>query len=144
MKWNWGTKIVIAFVIFCGLMIFMVIKSFEQDFHLVTENYYQEELAYQERIDAIENTSRKGLIPNLEGTAKNVIISFELTDEKYPTGDIQFYRPENANLDRFYDIKGLETVIPKSELARGRYILKIDWEFDGEKYYYEKEVSISK
>ena len=57
MKWNWGTKIALSFVGFCGLMIFMTVKSFNTDFHLVTEDYYAEELQYQDHIDRVKNLS---------------------------------------------------------------------------------------
>ncbi|MCK5400025.1 MAG: FixH family protein, partial [Flavobacteriaceae bacterium] len=50
MKMNWGTGIVIAFIGFIAFIMFFVItmstnKKYEHD--LVTEDYYKEELEYQ-------------------------------------------------------------------------------------------------
>ena len=142
MKWNWGTKIVIAFVIFCGLMIFMVVKSFEQDFHLVTEDYYQQELRYQEKIDQIANARLIDYKPELQGTPEEVSVSFELSTP--PTGSIHFYRPDNYRLDKIFEITDNKTTISKSDLAKGRYIVKINWEHEETKYYVEQEVLITK
>ena len=120
----------------------MVIKSFEQDFHLVTEDYYQQELKYQDKIDQMANAKLIDYRPEFEGTDETVTVSFEL--EPPPTGQIHFYRPENANLDRIFDIERNETIIPKSELARGRYLVQVSWEHEELKYYVEQEVIISK
>ena len=55
MKINWGTGIVIAIVAFIGFILYFVItmstdKTYSYD--LVTDKYYQQELKYQQEIDA--------------------------------------------------------------------------------------------
>ena len=85
MKINWGTGIVIAIVLFMSFIMYFVIsmstdKKFSHD--LVTEKYYEKELAYQDQIDAEENTrqlkegirivkSEKGLLIYLPKELKN-------------------------------------------------------------------------
>ena len=54
MKLNWGTGIVIAFVGFISFIMYFVItmntdKALDHD--LVTEDYYKEELEFQNDID---------------------------------------------------------------------------------------------
>ena len=44
---NWGNKITLVFIGFVILVITMVIFSMKQEFHMVEENYYEEEIAYQ-------------------------------------------------------------------------------------------------
>ena len=70
MKWNWGTGIAITLVLFIGLMSFMVFKSTQQRFDLVSENYYEEELNYQEVIDQKRNSSNVSLNQIKEGIKK--------------------------------------------------------------------------
>ena len=58
MKINWGTGIVIGMALFISFIMYLVInmltdKKFDHD--LVTEEYYQEELHYQEEINAETN-----------------------------------------------------------------------------------------
>ena len=51
MKINWGTKIVILYSSFVIMMLGMVFFAVNQEFHLVTDNYYEEELLFQEQIN---------------------------------------------------------------------------------------------
>ena len=58
MKINWGTAIVIAFVCFISFIMYFVIsmstnKKYEHD--LVVEDYYQQELKYQNDINKEEH-----------------------------------------------------------------------------------------
>ncbi len=142
MKWNWGTKITLSFILFCGLMIFMVIKSFQQDFHLVAEDYYAQELQYQERIDQLKNASKLNYKPELSGSRESITIRFDVDGEL--NGEIYFYRPDNSTFDKTFELNGTQTIISKNDLVEGRYIAKITWSHDDEKYYFEKEVFIVK
>ena len=65
MKINWGTGIVLAFIGFIAFIMYFVIsmninKDYQHD--LVTDDYYKEELEYQNDIDKEENAN------NLEKT----------------------------------------------------------------------------
>ena len=53
-KWNWGTGLAIALGLFVLSMGYTMYLVFQQRFDLVTTNYYEEELAYQETIDRKE------------------------------------------------------------------------------------------
>ncbi len=58
MKFNWGTGIVLAFVAFIAFIMYFVILASTNNranHDLVTEEYYKEELAYQNEIDALTN-----------------------------------------------------------------------------------------
>ncbi len=66
--WNWGTGITITFIIYCALVIAAVARSFQEDVHLVTDEYYKEELQFQQQIDRTQN-------------AYNATEVFELTSE---------------------------------------------------------------
>jgi len=58
MKFNWGTGIVLAFIAFISFIMYFVInmstnKKYDHD--LVTEQYYNKELKFQEDIDKSKN-----------------------------------------------------------------------------------------
>ncbi|MBQ0741490.1 FixH family protein, partial [Aquimarina celericrescens] len=60
MKLNWGTSIVIAFVLFIGFIMFMVVQMLsnkELEYDLVVESYYQKELTFQEDLDSAQNAA---------------------------------------------------------------------------------------
>ena len=52
---NFGSWITVAFVLFAGLIISLVVVCVRQDVSLVSADYYQQEIKYQSRIDDISN-----------------------------------------------------------------------------------------
>ncbi|MBE9491126.1 MAG: FixH family protein, partial [Bacteroidetes bacterium] len=59
MKINWGTGIVIAFVVFIGFILFLIMLMMSDnklDHELVTEDYYEKGTFYQKEIDAEKNS----------------------------------------------------------------------------------------
>ena len=58
---NWGKGITLTLIAFGTIILSMVAICVKQDdIHLVTQNYYEEEIKYQEQIDKISNTSQLG------------------------------------------------------------------------------------
>lgn len=144
-KWNWGTKLVIAMAAFMLMVLSFVFVMLRQDINLVEKDYYPKGQAHQELIVKIRQT-----MPY----ANEILASFE--DEEIRVSFPAFFRPEtirgsvhlyhridDAN-DRFSDLVINENGIftyPASDLS-GRYILKISWQQDGIDYYTEKNVTI--
>ena len=61
MKINWGTAIVLAFIGFISFIMYFVISmNFNDKYNhdLVTEDYYKEELGYQNDINKQSNAQR--------------------------------------------------------------------------------------
>ncbi len=141
MKLHWGNGIIFSFILFCGFIVYLVIRSFQQEFHLTSENYYQQELAFQNQIKARQNTSNLKVLPAFSSEGGTITLSMNAVPS---FGEILFYRPDNANLDKSYKISEIKTIIPKSELTAGRYIAKLSWREDNVDYYFEKEVVIVK
>ncbi len=54
---GWGWRITILYSSFVVFMIGMAVMAFRQDFDLVSDDYYEEEIAYQGRIDQMTNAS---------------------------------------------------------------------------------------
>jgi len=140
MNWNWGKGIALSFTVFCGLMIFMVIQSFQQDFSLVSGQYYQDELKYQERIDELKRTRAAGL--TLQTASDAEAVTFVINTNAPIAGKIHFYRPDDATLDHEVAFKNAFIRVGKEALNPGRYIAKISWFDKKESYYLEKEITI--
>lgn len=141
MKWNWGTKIALVFIAFCGFMIFLVVKTFQQDIALVSDDYYLEEIKYQDRIDEINGAA------SLDYQVE-VLQSSEYVEANFPAGSsiagqIHFYRPDNERFDRKFEFEG-NAKVKKSELVAGRYKMKIHWTDSEKDYYAEKVILITR
>ena len=140
MKMNWGTAIALSFTCFCGLMVFMVVKSFEQDFHLVSQQYYSDELQYQNRIEELERTRDAG--KQVVARVEEEQVTFIIADDPEAVGKVHFYRPDNAAYDHLATFDQGHAIIAKNQLAPGRYIAKISWQNSSDSYYQEQELII--
>lgn len=128
---------------FMAFILYMVINSFSVESDLVSEDYYQQELDYQSRITAKQNTQ------NLIG-GFDVIIDGEELVVNFPSdfygqemnGAIQIYVPGDASKDKEYAISEnlLAYNFPVSDLAEGNNVIKIHLEVEGKDYYFEKLV----
>ena len=57
MKISWGIKIIIVFAVFAAGIFTMVAVSMMNETDLVSENYYEQEIKYQDQIELLNNSS---------------------------------------------------------------------------------------
>ncbi len=142
---NWGKKIAIVYLSFVGFMGFLVWKCIQQDdIHLVSQDYYQKELAYQDNIDQMNNTNQLSTQLEFDYLSENQIIKLSFPKESIgSTGKINFYRPADARKDFAInlDIANIENQsIPVANLERGLWVVKVLWNKDGKDYYKEEKM----
>ena len=146
MKHNWGTGIVIAFIGFISFIMYFVINmntDKKLDHDLVTEDYYKQELKYQNDIDKEKNA--KTLSANLKWrkTEEGMLISFpENLEPSNISGKVFLYRPSNKQLDfeTTISLSNHNLLIPDKRLLDGRWNIKIDWNYKGNNYLYKEEI----
>jgi len=146
MKLNWGTGIVIAFIGFISFIMYFVINmntDKKLDHDLVTEDYYKQELKYQNDIDKEKNA--KTLSANLKWrkTEEGMLISFpENLEPSNISGKVFLYRPSNKQLDfeTTISLSNHNLLIPDTRLLDGRWNIKIDWNYKGNNYLYKEEI----
>ena len=143
MKIGWGWKIAVLYSGFVVLILGLVIAANRQHFDLVSNDYYEEEIAYQKVLDAGKNQSALSHPLNIHASDK--VVTIEFPDEfksKVLSGDIQFYSPVNAEWDRNFKINALDNSvnISRSALHNTRYTIKISCSVDGKQYYQESEI----
>ena len=141
---SWGKKIAIFYTVFAVSMLSAVIFASMQNFHLVSEDYYQEEIAYENRIQEIKNVQELGEEVQVEQVSDSEF-SFSFPESaQEAVGLIQFYRPSDAGLDQAFPIKLADgkQLIPVDELAGGNWQVQIQWVQDGKAFYQELDVSL--
>ncbi len=146
MKINWGTGIVIAFVLFIAFIMYFVInmnvnKKYDHD--LVTEDYYEQELLHQQEIDKVDNAKELKENVSWKKTDDGILISFPKNlDYKNITGKVFLYRPSNKKLDSEINISLSDhyLLILKTRLLDGRWNIKVDWKYDGKSYLYRESI----
>jgi hypothetical protein len=147
MKINWGTGIVIAFIGFISFIMYFIITMNIDDKYshdLVTEDYYAEELTYQNDIDKLKNT--KALSENItyKKTSEGMIIQFPKNiDFKNISGKVFLYRPSNKQLDfdTAISLSKPYLLIPDNRLVDGRWNIKIDWQYKGKQYLFKESIN---
>ena len=146
MKINWGTGIVIAFVLFISFILFFVVKAStnkKYDYHLVSQDYYKDELNYQKDIDKYNNTKELGIELKFEKTLNGIKISFPSTYQtEIIEGNVSLYRPSNQSLDKnipFVLSEHTTLLIPDQMLVDGRWDIKVSWNENNKEYLYKKE-----
>lgn len=146
MKLNWGSGIALLYSGFVIGILTLVVMSSRQKVDLVTENYYEEELGFQKKIDKIERT-RQLKQPLLWG------VNQEGIQIRYPeemrglgiSGKIKLYCPADNGKDTEFSVQPdstLQQLIPASKLRAGRYQLQIDWQADTATYWNEGVIVI--
>jgi nitrogen fixation protein FixH len=147
MKINWGTGIVLAFIGFIGFILYFVILAStgeNSDHHLVTEDYYQEELVYQNEIDAEANA--KNMAPGFQINKSEEGLLIEIPEAlrfKDLHGTLSLYRPSNKHLDFDLDISlsNSHLLIPDERLLDGRWDIKLRWSEEDKNYLVKKSIT---
>lgn len=144
MKINWGHKIAIVYGFFAIGMLSLVYLTTRENKDLVSENYYAEELEYQKVIDQSSNTASLSQKPLVFYIDDHIEIVFPKEFENTRTAGswlLYFAADQTKDLSgNFITTNGNTKIeIPKS--MKGHYQLKLNWETNKIKYYYEKEIS---
>ncbi len=143
---SWGIRIVIVYVAFVAMIVFMIVRTMGEKVELVTSDYYQEELRFQQQIDKANAVKDLGAVPMITANAEAIEIQFPDTlMQQGITGKIRLYRASDASKDVVMDLRpgadGMQLVSTEN-LLTGLYDVKLSWSSGGEDYYYERSIYI--
>ncbi|NOT50198.1 MAG: hypothetical protein HOP10_02865 [Chitinophagaceae bacterium] len=143
---NWGNKLLLAFLVFGGGMIYLVVRSVKTNYELVEKDYYKSEIAYQQVIDGTNRANQLNSSVRLEQTATGILLSLpdEMRNEVI-SGNVWFYCSYDAKKDRKFslgpDKEGKQLFSPV-DIPAGNYTVKISWNKGGKNYFTEKMLTI--
>lgn len=142
MKFNWGTGIALFYGTFVIVLLYFVIKSTGQDNSLVSEQYYADDLNYQQQYDKLRNA--QALETDLEISRKadseEVILQFP-KDLGVVSGQIRFFCPSDSKQDFAVEVQTDTTftqAVSSKNLKRGMWRVKVDWKAAEVPYYREE------
>ena len=147
MKMNWGTGIVIAFILFIGIVVTTGVYLMNQDVDLVSDDYYDKEIAYQQHIDNVARTAELSSEELILFDGSFITLKLPLNIlTKNVTGEIYLYRPSDSKLDIKLpfspDDNGIQ-IIPIEKLQKGFWRVQFSWQSDNKNYYSEKAIVIN-
>lgn len=145
---SWPVGIAIFYISFVLLLVAFVIFSNFQKVDLVTENYYAEELKYQQQINRMNRAHSLSEPVNwtYNKTDKSLIFKFPAEIDPFKVkGNILFFRPSDAKQDKLTALnltsENTQTIHTKN-LTPGFWKLKIFWKVDNTEYYKEGNLVI--
>ena len=113
------------------------------DHDLVSEDYYADELKYQDQINKLKNSKTLENNIDYQKTTDGLLIKFpkELDYTKIK-GKMFLYRPSNKQLDfeTAISLSNSYLLIPDKRLVDGRWNIKIDWQYKGKSYLFKESI----
>jgi len=145
-KFSWGTGILIGIIIFITLSVTMTVIFMTQDVSLVSVNYYEKSLEYQDEIDKQSRTKSldEQVKINFDGEVVTVLFPSDYLEQNI-SGEIYFYRPSNSTLDFKLPLQMSEKgnqLISIGKLEKGFWRVKLNWTMAGNMYYNERAITI--
>jgi hypothetical protein len=143
MKTSWGHKILFVYLAFVAGTMFLVFKANQQKFDLVTSDYYEQELKFQNVIDQKQRVAELSAPPKISHSVNSVSIQFP--DEflnKEVKGEIYLYRPSDASKDIRKSFTTLQCFagLTLDKNLSGAYEVKLSWQADGNSFYNEQRI----
>ncbi len=154
-KFNWGWGIAIVYSCFVLTFLAFLAYTTTQKVDLVSEDYYNSELTYQSRMNAVNRGKNIEDIIKFNIENKNVTFNLPFESKDIKNGSVKLYRPSNSKLDKSYDLKSL--IVNKSgiidsntisnninlnldKFEKGMWKVQVEWSVVDSLYYFEKTV----
>ncbi len=142
---NWGYKIALVYGGFAAFIISLVVLCARQtDIHLVSPDYYKEEIAYQNQIDQLQNAHQLKERLQFHYKAPQQVLQLHFPAVADRKGEILFFRPSDARKDLKMDVRTDaygDQAIAVGILDKGLWKVKIRWQA-GQKKYLEEETLV--
>lgn len=143
----WPYGIIGSFVLlFCGIATAVTIACTHRD-GLVSENYYEQELNFQERIDAAARAQTSGAALDFNPAQGMLTVTLPAGQRNQPvSGSVHFYRPSAPELDRELTLQprpdGVQ-ILDVSHLAPGNWSVRVAWQSGGQDYYLTQKIVVA-
>jgi hypothetical protein len=141
---NWGKSIILAFVLFTIFIGTLVVICMKQEISLVSKNYYQEELRFQQHINKLNNTEQLKDKPSIQLIPHALKIAYT-NFQNVNDATLTIFCPANAANDKLFNIDNSDentVLIPTSTIAPGMYKARFNWMEDGKEFFIEEIIHI--
>lgn len=143
---NWGVGITIAIAGFMAFILSMVFKANTKQTELYAEDYYEQEINFQKDISARQKGKRYQENIQLEIRNNQVLLVLEDSTLSITNGTITFYRPDNAKLDKQFNLSlsNQTQAFPLSDFVTGLYQVKLNWDRNNQPHQVNTTIYINK
>lgn len=135
----------LVFAVFVSGILYMVYSSFNHNIDLVSTNYYEEELKYQQVIDATEraNGLSAKLICEVKDDTLHVTFPAEMKQRQVKaTLWLYFVADKKKDINISMVTSSGQLALPLTSVNKGMHDVKLSWVADGAQYYFEQKLFI--
>jgi len=142
---HWGIAVAVVYTLFAGSTVGFVVFALSRPVELVSADYYERSLAHDARQAALARATALGDGVRVEPDARGDALTIALPPaHAAATGRVTLYRPSDIHADRTVplalDAAGQQRV-PLTGLARGRWLLRLEWTAAGIAYAREQALN---
>ena len=140
---NIGNWIIVAFVLFTAFIATLVVICMRQEVSLVSQSYYQDELAYQDQIDRQRNTLELAHKPTVSLDNRLLVLQFDQRSD-IAEGVLNIFCPSDAKMDRRFKLDAGRQMqqFDLAQLNPGMYRVKLRWTMHDQEYYHEEIINL--
>ncbi|MDB6027909.1 MAG: FixH family protein [Verrucomicrobiales bacterium] len=144
----WPIAIAVYFAMaLLGIAVF-VTWAVRQNMDLVRKDYYAEEIQFQQHLDQVNHARQLRWKPQIayDSARDMVTVSIE-KDSSATVGNLQFYRPSDAALDRTIKLSldnDRSQDIDARAFPKGLWKVRISWTSDAKDFFSEETIVIDR
>ena len=144
----WPTAIIAFFIVFATFIAIYLTWAFRQNQDLVSENYYENEVRFQQQLDRVKRTQSLATqtAVTFDAVRKSIRVTLPTGQAQSASGRIRLYRPSNAKLDHdvpmALNADGAQTV-DATALAAGLWKVRVEWSANGQDYFFDQPVVVN-
>ncbi len=131
-SFGWGQGIWLVYGFFAVGILLLVYLSTKQSIDLVDDQYYQQELAFQGRLDAQNRANSRGMLLELKGD------SLRIKGVGATYGNVHAYCPTQSQNDRKWALEAKTSRVwnlPLTSLSPAAYRLDVEWVDAGDTFF---------
>lgn len=147
-RFHWGHGVILALFVFIIFILSFVYKATflkEYNHPLVSEDYYKDDMIYQQEVERIENVRKLEKPIELNVLENGLTINFpEFFDGTKVKGILKLQKVDDEKKDFQIETKLIANSlhVPIEQLSKGIYNIKIIWHYDGKDYQLNKKINI--
>jgi hypothetical protein len=142
----WPYGILAAFGLFFAGMAAAVTIALTHGESLVSPDYYEQELKFQNQIEAAAHAEQSGASVRLDAASGKMVVTVPVghLHENF-SGKISFYRANAPELDQDFALKpnadGTQS-FDATKFASGLWRVRVSWNAGGRDYFLERKLTI--
>ena len=143
----WPYAIVVCMVLFMAYIAMFVYKAMKQDVDLVSKDYYQQEIEYQDRIESVKRTQALGdVMLDYKAESKSILLQMPATyKDKNLSGTVTLFRPSDDKMDKEIPLqlgRDQSQLLETQDLESGLWKVRVNFTDGQDTYYTEKTIQI--